>query len=326
MTTDITATEVTLTETAETTEIAEISKKEARRRFSRIGFALLVMVVLQQGGAGALIALVNNIPALAVIDWMPIIVNFLPLYLLALPAVILILRGLEPMPSAAEKRRVSAGTVVPLVFVCYASTVAINLAGTLLYGLLAQIKGGEVTNPLTDFVLGSNPFVMLPFVVLVSPLVEEYIFRGLLFKYLGAFGAKPYMLFSALTFALFHANLAQVPYAFILGLVFAGLTYYSGTIKYAVIAHIIVNFFGSAVPILMLKIGGEETGIMLAGLAAVLLAGIGIISALVLLGKRKLLRFSPASLLLPKGVMIHNAGTIAFILVLSALTILVLML
>ena len=303
----------------------ELGRNEARGRFNRIGFAFLAMVALQQGGGVALILLIGRFPALAGNTWLPILANFLPLYLLALPAFLLIMRGQRPMPYAGEKRRIPGAMVAQSVFVCYLTMFVFNLVvGLGLYALIGRLKGSEAVNPLTAMVAGGNPLIVLPFLVLGAPLLEEYVFRGVLLKHLGAFGARPYILFSALVFALFHANLAQIPYAFAMGLIFAGLTYYSGTIKYAVITHLALNFMGSGAPSLLLRLG--EAGTLAAGVLAFVFSGIGAVSAVLLLRniKRKQLAFEPAEVLLPKGVMLRNAGMVLFIVVLAALTVVVL--
>jgi len=305
-------------------QLPELDKKEARRRFSRIGFALLAMVVLQQGAGGVLITLIGSVPALEGNTWLPILATFLPLYLLALPAFLLILRKQRSMPFPGEKQPIPGAVIGQSVFACYAVMILCNLAiGVGLYTLIAMLKGSETVNPLTEIVLDGNPFAVLPFVVLGAPLLEEYVFRGVLLKHLGAFGAKPYILFSALVFALFHANLTQIIYAFAMGLILAGMTYYSGTIKYAVVTHMAVNFMGSALPVLLLRLG--DIGETITGVMAFVFAGIGVIAAILLLPKRKQLVFEPAAVLLPKGVMLRNAGMILFIAVLSVLTVVVLL-
>jgi membrane protease YdiL (CAAX protease family) len=307
----------------EIAEVPELGKQEARRRFSRVGFALLAMVALQQGGGLALILLINSVPALAGIDWLPIVANFLPLYLLALPVYLWIMRGQTPMPPVGEKRRVSGGLIAQSAFACYAVMLLCNLiVGLGLYSLIGLLKGGEVSNPLTSMVTQGSPLAVLPFVVLGAPLLEEYVFRGVLLRHLGAFGAKPYMLFSALVFAMFHANLAQIPYAFVMGLVLAGMTYYTGTIKYAVVTHMAVNVMGGGLPGVLLKLG--ETGTMLVGLAAIVFAAAGVVCAVLLLNRRKRLVFAPGSVRLPKGAAVGNAGVIAFIAVMVGLTVYVL--
>ena len=305
----------------------ELGKEEARGRFNRIGFAFLAMVALQQGGGVALTVLIGRFPALAGNTVLPVLAVFLPLYLLALPAFLLIMRGQRPMPYAGEKRRIPGAMVAQSAFVGYLSMLLFNLVVVLgLYALIGRLKGSEAVNPLAAMVAGGNPLIVLPFLVLGAPLLEEYVFRGVLLKHLGAFGAKPYILFSSLVFALFHANLAQIPYAFVIGLILASLTYYSGTIKYAVITHLIINFMGSGVPSLLLRMG--ETGALAVGVMAIVCACIGVVSAILLLRniKRKQLAFEPATALLPKDVMVRNAGVILFIFVMAALTGFVLML
>ena len=314
-----------IVEMPEAVQIPEIGKREARGRFSRVGFALLAMVALQQGGAIALIYGIGSVPALAGISWLPIVANFLPLYLLALPVFLLIMRGQRPMPRAGEKRPIPGGVVAKSVFACYAVMLLSNVVvGLGLYSLIGLLKGSEAVNPMTNMVLEGAPFAVLPFVVLGAPLMEEYVFRGVLLRHLGAFGAKPYILFSALVFALFHANLAQIPYAFAMGAVFAAMTYYSGTIKYAVITHMCINVIGSGLPVLLLGLG--EIGSILVLISAVACACAGAVCAVLLLRERDKLAFAPAAALLPKGVMVQNAGMIAFIFVLAGLTGFVLML
>jgi len=306
---------------------AEIDRNEARRRFSRLGFALLAMVIAQQVGGAAAMLLFGSFFSLEGNVWLPVLANFLPLYLIGFPIFLLILRGQRAMPRPEGKRRVPGGLLAQLAFSGYASMILYNLIiGLGLYSLISALKGSQAANPLTSLVLDGNPFAVLPFAVVIGPLFEEYVFRGVLFKHLGAFGAKPYILFSALTFALFHANLAQTGYAFVLGLIFAGLTYYAGSIKYAVILHMAINFAGSALPTLLLRLG--DIGGLAVGVAAFVLAGIGVVSAVLLLRKKERLAaaFEPAAVTLPRGVMFRNAGVVAFIAVLAALTVVVLLL
>jgi len=306
-------------------EPAEMDRDEARRRFSRIGFALLAVVAVQQLGSMAVAALTAG-PAWRDSAWRPVLASILPLYLVGLPVFLLILRGQRPMPRPGEKRRVPGKLLAQLIFAGYAAVLLSNVVIVLgLYPLLGALKGGRVANPVASLVLGGNPWAVLPFAVVIGPMVEEYVFRGVLLKHLGAFGAKPYLLFSALTFALFHANLAQMPYAFALGLILAGLTYYSGTIKYAVIAHMAVNFVGSALPTLLLRLVGDAATLAI-GVEVAVLAGAGIASVILLLRKRERLAnaLEPAAVTLPRGVMARNAGVVAFIAVLAALTVVLL--
>ena len=59
----------------------------------------------------------------------------------------------------------------------------------------------------------------------------------------------PAMVFSALTFALFHMNLFQFFYAFGMGLIFAYVYLRTRRLRYPVLMHMIINFMGSVVPL-----------------------------------------------------------------------------
>ena len=63
------------------------------------------------------------------------------------------------------------------------------------------------------------------------------------------YGEKTAMVFSALTFALFHMNLFQFFYAFGMGLIFAYVYLRTRRLRYPVLMHMIINFMGSAVPL-----------------------------------------------------------------------------
>ena len=66
----------------------------------------------------------------------------------------------------------------------------------------------------------SNLWVNLFIMVLCAPVAEELIFRKLLIDRLTQYGEGVAVLFSGLMFGLFHGNLNQFVYAFVLGLCF----------------------------------------------------------------------------------------------------------
>ena len=99
---------------------------------------------------------------------------------------------------------------------------------------------------------------------LVIPALEEAAFRGLLLRRLRPYGERFALVASALCFGLFHGNLNQFFYAFLLGLVLAELALSTGCLWQAVLLHALVNLFS----ILWGRLGGPVvvTGVlMLAG-------------------------------------------------------------
>lgn len=80
-------------------------------------------------------------------------------------------------------------------------------------------------------------------VCIFAPLVEELVFRGAILRsLLGYFGKHWYAIaVSALLFALVHGNLAQMPHAFIIGLLLGWMYYRTGSILPGVALHWVNN-------------------------------------------------------------------------------------
>ena len=95
-----------------------------------------------------------------------------------------------------------------------------------------------------DYVMG-NPLYSILVMVILAPVLEEYIFRKLLIDRLSKYGELTAMLFSATVFGLFHMNFFQFFYAFGLGLLFAYIYTRTRNLLYPVLLHMIINFQGS---------------------------------------------------------------------------------
>ncbi len=81
---------------------------------------------------------------------------------------------------------------------------------------------------------------MYLYACLLGPIAEEILFRGLVLRSLQPYGKKFAILVSSLLFGLFHGNLMQAPFAFVVGLVlgYVALEY---NIWWAVVLHLINN-------------------------------------------------------------------------------------
>lgn len=167
--------------------------------------------------------------------------SFIPLYVIAIPVGILLMRNI---PAVAPKQA-AMGWKNFLIFVpiCFFLTYSGSLAGNLMSSLIA---GGNAQNALDTFALDSNPIKFL-FMVILAPLIEEYLCRKLLIDRTRMYGEKLSVLLSAVLFGLMHMNLFQFFYAFMLGWVFGYIYIRTGKLRYTVILHSIVNFVGSIV-------------------------------------------------------------------------------
>lgn len=83
--------------------------------------------------------------------------------------------------------------------------------------------------------------------LILPPIVEEVIFRGLILQYLGKAGASFIVanLIQAVLFGIFHMNLVQGIYTALLGFLLGYLAYRYDSIFVPMILHAIFNLFGT---------------------------------------------------------------------------------
>lgn len=97
--------------------------------------------------------------------------------------------------------------------------------------------------------------------VVIAPLAEELLFRGLIFRLLRPFGDGWAIPLSSLLFALAHGSLFQMPYALVAGLFLAFAAAASHSLLFPLLFHFLYNllaFFGGDIPKvpLLISLGG----------------------------------------------------------------------
>lgn len=98
---------------------------------------------------------------------------------------------------------------------------------------------------LIETLIGGNPWLSVLVTVVLAPLAEELLFRGVTLKKAQKF--MPFLaanILQALLFGIYHGNLIQGTYAFVLGLVLGFTAEYFHSIGASVLLHAFVN--GSA--------------------------------------------------------------------------------
>ena len=86
----------------------------------------------------------------------------------------------------------------------------------------------------------TNSFSMFLYVSLGAPISEEILFRGVLLRNMQPYGKKFAIFASSLLFGLYHGNLVQIPFAFVVGLVLAYVTV-EYNIGWAIVMHMFNN-------------------------------------------------------------------------------------
>ncbi|HWS43240.1 MAG TPA: type II CAAX endopeptidase family protein [Pseudoflavonifractor sp.] len=144
------------------------------------------------------------------------------------------------------------GRYMPVSF--FLTAVGFALASALL--ALFQALGQQSTNEVFE-ILGNSgsPFVITGWylcVILIGPLYEEFLCRGLLLSALKPYGDFFAVLVSAVFFSIGHGNFSQMFVPLLLGLAYGYITLRTGNIKTAYSLHALNN----ALPIIPQALGG----------------------------------------------------------------------
>lgn len=255
-----------------------------RRTLSRVGLCYFTLMLVTQ-----LLQTVLSVLMMEQIQsggWWVWIISYVPLYLVAVPIFCLMMKKLVPdTPNTFGTAELSLKGVARWFFLCLGITYIGNFVSIGILSLIAMLKGGEVMNPLAAVVDASNTIATLLFGCIIAPVGEEFLFRKLLHDKIGRYGARTYVLVGGFIFAMFHANLSQLLYAFLLGAVFCYIYAYTGKLVYTIALHISINLIGTFVMPSIAAAG--EIGTAIVGLLVIVLIVIGIVLAI-----RKRWRFS----------------------------------
>lgn len=225
--------------------------KSAKKHFSKLGLMFLlgtVIIYAVQLGAAYLVRWLKP-------EWMAnsdiaLTVSIVPLYLIGMPLLILLVKRVPAV--TLEKRSMKGGQFFLAVVMCFCVMYCSNFLGTFITSIIGMMKGGAVNNVIMDIATSTSLIINFIYMVICAPIMEEYIFRKLIVDRTARFGQGIAVLVSGLLFGLFHGNLNQFVYAFTMGMFLAFLYVKTGKLIYTIAIHMIVNFFGSIVSILML--------------------------------------------------------------------------
>ena len=161
-------------------------------------------------------------------------------------------------------------------------------------------------------------FSMFLYAGLLAPVTEEILFRGLVQRSLMPFGKRFAIFCSAFTFGLYHGNLIQTPFAFLVGLVL-GYVAAEYSVGWAMLLHMINNLLVA-----------DSLNRMTAGLpeetAAIVIWGIlllfSVAAAIVLIVRRKEIRRWQQHERINRTYLwcyFTSFGTVAFIVLMAAM-------
>lgn len=179
--------------------------------------------------------------------------------LLVLPEIVLLIPSLFYIiilrPKTVDGVSISRVSVLTL-FKTLMMTFSLLPLVALINAVSSTFVGNSVDTTL-DIIVNRNPlWLNLIIIALLPAVVEEFIFRGLIFN--GYKKRNPFVaiLLSSALFGLIHMNINQFSYAFVIGVVFALLVYATGSLVPSIFAHFLIN--GTSVVLSHMLTGSES--------------------------------------------------------------------
>lgn len=228
-------------------------RRSLQRHYGRLGLALfsyllatLLAQLLAQFAAEAFF------PQFLRSGWYLPVLSFVPMYLVGFPVFLAVLPPAPPKELLPAKGRLPLKSLPALLLMCFGFLYPGNLLGQALNAIMNAVTGGGGGSPLEQIASDSNLLAYGLLAVVLAPVMEEITFRKLLLDRMRTIDKPSAVFFSALAFGLFHGNVVQFFYAFGVGLLFGVIYLRTGKLRYSILLHMLVNFFGSMVTLWLL--------------------------------------------------------------------------
>lgn len=182
----------------------------------------------------------------------------------------------------AKGKPMTVGTFFAVMSITLGVQLVASLLSSVLELLLNQF-GLSMMSVLESTSGQSNSFSMFIYASICAPVTEEILFRGFVQRTLQPYGKKFAVFGSAVLFGLFHGNLIQTPYAFMVGLVL-GYVAAEYNVIWAMVLHMVNNM-------VLADLLTRVTSAISAGLTeivtGIVIFGFGIAAVVILIVKRK---------------------------------------
>ena len=230
-------------------------EKVARKRFSRFAMALSIYMLIP---SVLMVALELALPMFFPSNYTQILenpmfiwgANVVLMYVISLP--ILYLTVFRMKKTIRVKSRIGMMEFIKLICISSSLMYIGSTIASVLSSVITAITGITVPDHTADLIESSPIWLIILVAVIIGPIVEELIFRKLLMDRLGIYGDRTAIVFSAVIFGLFHGNFYQLFYATLLGFLLAYVYARTSKLVYPIAIHMIVNFCGSVIPILLM--------------------------------------------------------------------------
>ncbi len=321
--------------------------KSHKSIFSRLCFALVIYLALVEGCAVVIaLGLKNFYPSLLNSQNVMLVISFFVQYIIGFPIFYLAVKKIPKNPPQITSDKLKIKTAINTAAICLFFVYVGNYISEVILIAISNVIGRVPTSDINALLESSNILLSLFVVGIIGPIIEELMFRKLFVDRLTPYGQGIAVFFPALLFGLFHANLYQFFYAFMLGAIFSYIYIKTGKIAYTIGLHIFINVFSGIIPTYILSkvdldellniyssgemneqfIEANATPLMLLGLYEIVMFALIFVGIFAFnkLTRRREIHFEKGAVRFPKGigmdVVLFNAGTIALITICLLLT------
>lgn len=217
-----------------------VKKLTPKERYSKIGWVFVAFLCTY--ATGNIIFILFSDPSFINTSFFIWFISIVPLYCLAFPVFCFLMSKIPPSGlKRPPKKNISIIYAFQIFFILIAiikiisKVLIIHIPFQRENLMFVSLNPSELTNTLfMRTVIGS---------LFIAPIMEEFIFRYILYIKISADGQKTFIFSSALFFSLLHINSHTYIYAFVTALFLAWIMYQTGKIKFPIFFHFLYNFY-----------------------------------------------------------------------------------
>jgi len=214
-----------------------------KKVFNRLGLGLLGLVLAMNIVAAIIMLIVKHfVPDLYAASWFMLVLNDFVELVIGLPIVCFILKTIPKQE--AEKKEAKAFSLLYLIVFALVGVGLSDLLAIIVRLIVAAFAGQILVDNASSLMQTSGMIPVILLGVIVSPIIEEVIFRGMVFKKVEPFGSKFAIIFTTIMFAFIHGSYDQIIYVLPLGLILGYVRSRTGSVKHTIVMHIIFNALG----------------------------------------------------------------------------------
>lgn len=216
-------------------------RKEIKRKARRLGFFLMSHQLFFQIGSAILLVILMAALSLAGMTYLEDAMLCIASDVMQLVAGVFFLvfylvnrKKIRQIPM--NKKKCSGSLFGKSILAIF----AVNMILSLIEMVLVMFTGFSLSVPM-DEMTNMNPVLMFVLVAVFPAIVEELLYRGVLYRYLRGHGVQFAAIVSSAIFGLIHMNFLQFFFASFMGVVCCYIYEATGKLRYSMLLHLLNN-------------------------------------------------------------------------------------